>query len=97
MLANDGWRLLPLYEYNPANALWRHRDGLPKPPASLRNVEFGSPFEAPSTLPIEVLQDHLTAAAEILAQEFEVPPPPSPLSTAAEELRWFPNPVEAVR
>lgn len=97
MVANDGWRLLPLYEYDAASALWRHRDGLPKPPVSLRDVDFGSSLDAPSTLPIDALADHLAAAAEILAREFVIPAVASPLSKAAEELRWFPNPVEAVR
>lgn len=97
MIANEGWRLLPLYEYDAGSALWRHRDGLPKPPASLRDVEFGTVRELPSTLPIDVLDDHLSVATEILGSEFEIPSPPSPLSIEAEELRWFPNPVEAAR
>ncbi len=97
MIANEGWRLLPMYEYDSATALWRHRDGLPKPPASLRDVEFGVAREMPSTLPIDVLDDHMSAAADILASEFELPSPPSPLSVEAEKLRWFPNPVEAAR
>ncbi|MDH3462757.1 MAG: aminotransferase class V-fold PLP-dependent enzyme [Acidimicrobiia bacterium] len=97
MIANDGWRLLPLYEYDAATALWCHRNGLPKPPASLREIEFGAQLEPPPTLPIESLPDHLADAAAILGGEFDAPNPLSPLSREAEELRWFPNPVEALR
>lgn len=97
MIANEGWRLLPLYEYDPRSALWRHRAGLPKPPASLRDVDFAASHVAPATLPIDVLGQHLDQAAQILASEIAIRETPSPLPSEAEALRWFPDPMEVMR
>lgn len=96
LIASDGWRLLPYYEYDSASALWRHHEGLPKPPASLKDVDF-KPMGLPETLPIEALSDHLRDARELLAADVHYQPTPSSLPVNAEELRWFPNPLEAVK
>ncbi|HEY5627891.1 MAG TPA: aminotransferase class V-fold PLP-dependent enzyme, partial [Candidatus Limnocylindrales bacterium] len=40
LVATDGWRLLPLYRFDAASGLWRHRAGLPEPPASLRDISY---------------------------------------------------------
>ncbi|MEO8470053.1 MAG: aminotransferase class V-fold PLP-dependent enzyme [Chloroflexota bacterium] len=40
LVASDGWRLLPDYRFEPASGLWRHRDGAPEPPLSLRDVKY---------------------------------------------------------
>lgn len=96
LIATDGWRLLPYYEYDAASALWRHHKGLPKPPVSLTDVDFKL-TGLPATLPIEALSDHLQQAREFLAADVDYQPIPSSLPVNAEELRWFPNPVEAVK
>lgn len=96
LIAVDGWRLLPYYEYNPASALWRHHKGLPKPPASLHDVDF-KPSGLPATLSIDSLSKHLEQARDILSADVDHQPAPSILPGNAEELRWFPNPLEAVR
>lgn len=97
MVANDGWKLLPLYEFEAETGLWRHRDGLPKPPASLRDM---NPLEGPgesNQLPISVLADQLDEAKQILAATVQGKPAESPDLGDAEELRWFPKPAEIVR
>jgi len=96
LVASDGWRLLPLYGFDPETALWRHRDGLPHPPASLTDVRFGEEqtWEDPQTAPIEMLDSYLEEAKRILS---EAPIPgerPPELPPEAEELRWFPTPEE---
>ena len=96
LVASDGWRLLPLYTFDPATALWRHRDGLPHPPASLRDVSFAKDedWNDPATAPIEMLNSYLEEAKRILS---EAPLPdgsPPELPAEAEELRWFPTPEE---
>ena len=96
LVASDGWRLLPLYSFDPETALWRHRDGLPSPPASLTDVRFGEEqtWEDPQTAPIEMLDSYLEEAKRILS---EAPIPgerPPELPPEAEELRWFPTPEE---
>ncbi|OGO53580.1 MAG: aminotransferase [Chloroflexi bacterium RBG_16_72_14] len=40
LVAREGWRLLPEYAFDPATGLWRHRDGLPEPPLSLRDIRY---------------------------------------------------------
>jgi selenocysteine lyase/cysteine desulfurase len=41
LVARHGWRLLDLYDFDPASGLWRHRDAPREPPMSLDDVRFG--------------------------------------------------------
>ncbi|MEA1902969.1 MAG: aminotransferase class V-fold PLP-dependent enzyme [Actinomycetota bacterium] len=94
LVARDGWRLLPLYTYETETGVWRHRDGLPTPPASISDITFGDPAAAPVTQPIDVLVGYLAEGEEILSRA-PVGNGSSPeLSVEAEELRWFPIPME---
>lgn len=95
MTANEGWKLLPLYVFDPTTALWRHRDGLPAPPASLLDLTFDEESHLPPSLPIGVLADHLREAAQVLARPIDAHPMKVELSEDAEALRWFPSPAEA--
>ncbi len=97
LAANEGWRLLPDYRYEATTALWRHKNGLPNPPASLHNFDFGSTAPKPATAPIENLVAYLQNAKEILASGSDDSWEPPDLGRAAEELRWFPNPAEVTR
>ncbi|MGA7097611.1 MAG: aminotransferase class V-fold PLP-dependent enzyme [Acidimicrobiia bacterium] len=96
LTATDGWRLLPLYEYDPATAVWRHRDGLPKPPASLAHLKFASETDlpAPLTAPITDLDRYLDEARETLGRDMKPSESTPGLGPDAESLRWFPNPEE---
>jgi len=95
MTADYGRRLLPLYTFETETGVWRHRDGSPEPAASLRDIGFADTSGlAPATLPIEALDQHLEEARRALS---DAPPPDGDgpaLSEAAEELRWFPTPME---
>jgi len=95
LVADQGWRLLPLYTYEPATAIWRHRDGLPRPPTSLTDLDFaGEEAALPLTARIEELGGYLAEAKRILAEE-PAPGVEAPdLGPAAESLRWFPKPAE---
>lgn len=96
MVANDGWRLLPLYTYEIATGVWRHKDGLPRPPATLDEIDFTTDTGTgvPMTAPTEALPGYLEEAKRILA-EAPLEPGPSPtLTPEAESLRWFPTPRE---
>jgi selenocysteine lyase/cysteine desulfurase len=98
LIADQGWRLLPLYTYEPDTALWRHRDGLPRPPTSLSDLDFaGGDLEGPMTAPIEDLGEYLAEAKAILAEEPESGGVSPDLGAAGELLRWFPNPAEIER
>jgi hypothetical protein len=96
MVANQGWRLLPLYEYEPETAIWRHRDGLPKPPTSLHDAAFatGAMLPLPRTAPIEELAAYLIDARQVLSQEPASVGDSPDLGPEVERLRWFPNPEE---
>jgi hypothetical protein len=102
LVAREGWRLLPLYEFDAASGLWWHRAGLPEPPASLRDVSYadwrmGYPHHRHNE-PETRLADYLAEAREILAR----PPVAMPETSASvgavgsdfESLRWFLLPEE---
>jgi len=95
LVADQGWRLLPLYSYEPTTAIWRHREGLPRPPTSLTDLDFaGKEAAPPMTARIEELGGYLAEAKRILAEE-PAPGVEAPdLGPAAESLRWFPKPAE---
>ncbi|MGH8871304.1 MAG: aminotransferase class V-fold PLP-dependent enzyme [Acidimicrobiia bacterium] len=95
LVADQGWRLLPLYTYEPATALWRHRDGLPKPPTSLTDLDFsGAEMDLPLTAPADELWSYLAEAKMILAEEPASVGQSPHLGADAERLRWFPTPAE---
>ncbi len=96
MIADEGWRLLPMYRYDTDTALWRHRDGLPRPPASLLDVDFTgqSGPSAPLTAPIEDLDAYLASARQILSEPPRSDGDSPELGPEVERLRWFPNPAE---
>jgi selenocysteine lyase/cysteine desulfurase len=100
LIAEEGWRLLPEYEFEPATALWRHRRGTPTPPMSLRDLEFGPEGVAiprPSAAPPAVEpSDHLADARALLRSDRMVACTDTVLPDTAEQLRWFPLPHEAV-
>jgi selenocysteine lyase/cysteine desulfurase len=98
LVADQGWRLLPLYTYEPDTALWRHRDGLPRPPTSLSDLDFaGGGLAPPMTAPIGDLGQYLAEAKRILAEEPQSGGTSPDLGAAGEVLRWFPNPAEIER
>jgi selenocysteine lyase/cysteine desulfurase len=41
MIADQGWKLLPDYTYDPATGLWKHHDGPSEPPLRLHQVTYG--------------------------------------------------------
>ncbi len=99
LVAREGWRLLPLYRFDAATGLWRHRDGSPEPPLSLRDISY---VEGRMTYqahrhrePESSLAAYLTEARTILdrpqrdARESELEVGPD-----FEELRWFWLPEE---
>ncbi|HEY5890112.1 MAG TPA: aminotransferase class V-fold PLP-dependent enzyme [Acidimicrobiia bacterium] len=94
MVATNGWKLLPLYEFDSATAVWRHRDGLPRPPASLRNVVFGEDSAVPDVMPATALVDQIRAAKALLEHCAEGSSRDTDLPEEAEQLRWFPKPAE---
>jgi selenocysteine lyase/cysteine desulfurase len=85
LLAADGWRLLPLYRFDPGSGRWDHAEGRP------RTAVVGSASE-------RALARQLDDARRILRGLANAPrtaPPAPPLSAEFERIRWFPLPGEA--
>jgi selenocysteine lyase/cysteine desulfurase len=100
LLARDGWKLLPLYRFDPVTGLWHHRSGTPEEPPSLRDALNGGP-ERMQSAPESALPGQLQAAQRIIADVQERPPvgrlDDPELSDEFERIRWFPLPGEGLQ
>ena len=97
MLATDGWKLLPLYRFDPETGLWHHRDSAPEPAPRLAEA-FDAVTRPGATAPESVLTGQLRKARWII-DAAGARPPRGPLrdpavSEAFERVRWFPLPGE---
>ncbi|MCG8418718.1 MAG: aminotransferase class V-fold PLP-dependent enzyme [Proteobacteria bacterium] len=103
-VANEGWKLLPDYEFDAETGLWHHREGQPEPPMSLRDIDFASGrLSYPSrhsAVPERKLPTYLDLAYEVVEKSrarFATGAARDPqLSADFESLRWFPLPSEAL-
>lgn len=101
-VADDGWRLLPFYRFDPETALWRHRRPLAEPPLSLRDIEYEDGtmmYRHRSRVHSDDdLAGYLDEARVVVSEitDANLPEPLGvPLVTADfEHLRWFPLPDE---
>jgi selenocysteine lyase/cysteine desulfurase len=104
-LADEAWKFLPLYRFDPASGLWQHVAAPARPPVRLADVSFetgaftyaGEPLPA---RPRATFADHLQEARR-LAAALESQPPDGPVADPAlprefERARWFPLPSEVL-
>jgi selenocysteine lyase/cysteine desulfurase len=104
LVAAEGWKLLPHYEFEPHTGVWQHVGGRAEAPLSLYDVSYESGRLAyprrHSTEPESALARYLDEARRILddAAAIHTPPAPpaEPVSADFEHLRWFPLPGEPV-
>ena len=98
MVAENGWRMLPYYQFDSATGVWRYQAQVPALPGCLNDWSFADLDAAPQTsrpLPLS-LDGHLHYAESQLAMPdrratcFELP-----LTEEGESLRWFLLPQEA--
>ncbi|MGH8958039.1 MAG: aminotransferase class V-fold PLP-dependent enzyme [Acidimicrobiia bacterium] len=100
LIAEFGWRLLPHYRFEADTALWRHRRGLPHPPLSLFEIDYGHGLlehrasgrasASADEYPRYVTDAHtLFATAAVDSEVID-----DVLDAEAESLRWFPLPHE---
>ncbi len=99
MIAKEGWKLLPLYRFCAKSGIWRHKDGIPKPPFSLDNIKYDSgrmEYRCQwSTEPEWVLNSYLDEAREIFDRPVELESAIDPeRSEDFDVLRWFALPSE---
>jgi selenocysteine lyase/cysteine desulfurase len=101
-VADEGWRLLPFYQFDAETALWKHRRPLSEPPLSLHDIEFAGgeiSYRHRSRLHSDDdLAGYLDAAAAIAGAitDADLPEPLGAPSVTEdfEHLRWFPFPDE---
>ncbi|MEX1310897.1 MAG: aminotransferase, partial [Candidatus Sulfomarinibacteraceae bacterium] len=98
-IADEGWKLLSLYEFEPETGLWFHRKRRRVAPLGLEDLEYThGKLEYDTerlTEPVAVLEDYLVEARRLAAEIDSDPgiaPRTSKLSGELESLRWFPLP-----
>jgi len=86
LVANEGWKLLPRYRFDPASGLWQHAAAPPQPLPTL--TIDADPFP---TAPEGALAGQLAEARRILGEADA----PAPAPAQPDRFRWFPLPGEA--
>lgn len=105
LIADEGWKLLPYYNFCPKSGLWYHRAGRLAPRRRLFDLDYSSGrLEYPSRHATETqraLPGYLEEAREIISRavgEYQTwtPAEEPPRTEGFELLRWFPTPNEAL-
>jgi selenocysteine lyase/cysteine desulfurase len=102
MVATDGWKLLPQYDFDAATGMWRHREGGAAAPLSLHDLSYDdarlSYDVARETATEDDLAGYLAMAREVIdaAGRAVLPDTNDVVERSAdfEHLRWFPLPGE---
>lgn len=103
-IATHGWKLLPLYDFDPSTGRWTHRAGYTDAPMRLGDICYSSGHMAyPShhaRVPESALPTYLEAADRLLEDWLGRLPSADccrpRLEQEFESLRWFPLPGEAL-
>jgi hypothetical protein len=99
LVADEGWKLLPLYRFDPRTGLWVHRAGTPDDALSLTALPTRTPARL-GTAPDRVLRRQLAAARRIIddvhAGSAGRPVDRPVLSDELERIRWFALPGEGL-
>ena len=103
LLADEGWKLLPLYRFDPADGIWRHRSAPARPLIDLGDIAAPDARDtafARTTQPERPLLERHLAEARLILREAGTKPadrhaPDPPLTPDFERARWFPLPGEA--
>ena len=103
LVAQDGWRLLEDYRFDPASGMWRHHRGLVEPPLRLRQISYDEngvmqyphhENRAPETDLQRYLREATTILTDTRAQSCHaLAQHPLTLSEDFEHLRWFDLPT----
>ncbi len=104
LIANDGWRLLPHYAFDPDTGSWHHRSSIAAPVMRLGELSYRTGKLAygsrHASEPEWALPNYLDDARRIIAataEEFKTLAIEDPPRNADfEQLRWFPLPSEAL-
>jgi selenocysteine lyase/cysteine desulfurase len=97
-IANEGFRFLPDYDFDPGTGLWRHRRVRAADTLGLDAVGFEEgrlTWRGHHRTEPESAYPGYLAEARRLAAEARSAPAPAALPPGLEELRWFPLPGDA--
>ncbi|MCO1333644.1 aminotransferase class V-fold PLP-dependent enzyme [Microbulbifer sp. OS29] len=99
LVAQQGWRLLPFYHFDPTAGVWRYQDKKMEPAFSIPQWDFSKVQSKAIDGQYQAL--HLKDYLEMGKRELSLSKRQAhfydlKLSEAAEELRWFASPREAV-
>jgi selenocysteine lyase/cysteine desulfurase len=94
LIADEGWKLLPRYRFEPATGLWHHASGRTAP---LLRLSLDDAGPALPSAPESALARQLDEARAMLRAAPPEPAAPDPaVSAEFERIRWFPLPGEAL-
>ncbi len=103
LVADEGWRMVPHYQFDPMTALWTFADRTGAAPLSLDDISFtAAGIEHPEhrkTVGEEALAGYLTEGEQTLltVQPSDQEPERPELTADFEHLRWFHLPDEMQR
>ena len=97
LVADEGWKLLPRYRFDPGSGLWEHERGSWRPPVSLEDAWLGGSSDdriQPLASESETeLSGHLDEARRIFGAvetRSSAAAPDPVVSPEFERIRWFP-------
>ncbi|HEY0475713.1 MAG TPA: aminotransferase class V-fold PLP-dependent enzyme [Kribbella sp.] len=102
LVAQEGWRLLGDYRFNPANGLWRHHRGPVEPPLRLSQVGYDADGKLryprhDDTAPESALEGYLAEARDLLGACRQTDPvTEASVNSEFDHLRWFDLPANCV-
>jgi selenocysteine lyase/cysteine desulfurase len=105
MVATHGWRLLPLYRFDPMTGRWHHRQHPPHACTTLRDIDYSSGRMSyrshHHTEPDSALRDYLREAQAIMQEAPAVAAAAGEvqrleLDAEFERMRWFPLPQDGL-
>ena len=91
--AEHAWKLLPLYHFDPASGLWRHRDACPPP--TLANAPVARVTRESEHALTKRLEDARAIIRAVESSPPRVTDSDRSLSPQFERIRWFPLAREA--
>ncbi|HEX2041426.1 MAG TPA: aminotransferase class V-fold PLP-dependent enzyme [Acidimicrobiales bacterium] len=101
LVADEGWKLLPDYRFDPRTGIWHHCRGPVEPPLRLHDLRYdgdgvlhhpAAHVRAPEAVLARHLEDARALLASLPPDALAVGPAPA-ISPDFEELRWFELPA----
>ena len=96
LVAEHGWRLLPLYQVDPAEGVWRYQGNEARRPDPIADLTWLQDRAAKNEAPLPLMIQLERAEQELLREVRSTAVCNLRLSPAQEQLRWFVLPQEVL-